>query len=443
MGSQLSVYNLGERGISLVASSVHTEDGDLLSSQNALPDPNSTDGGLSKRGGLARLNSVALAGEPQNFIGVPLPLTLTKRLYAALDTGISPNWRTTTDGTTWANATVPQQAQRVTKLTTPGADGVFGIPNRIASFNRKLYYPINNYTVYSTVGHTPPIINVFDGTNDIQFVTVPKNTAEGATSNATAVGDMIIHDNKLCFTTNDGGWAAGDYSRVFQMDPLTNILKQIGPHFQEGVGGVKGLAFTLCSFQGRLWMGTSGGYGGTTATGQLWSINAGNQTTWTLEHAFAGGWVQSMAVFNGKLYVGVTNSVDTAVHIPTVYVRDAAGVYTVSEAGPGGTSVGTSWYASLIVYGTSLYTVYFDNEASPRAEIRAFDGTAWTKDYDIDAVWSINPAGQFAILGSDLYYSLPSTIAAGGIIRRSAGSWTVVESSKSCRGFLAVLTTEA
>lgn len=443
MGSQLSVYNLGERGVSLVASSVHTEDGDLLSSQNALPDPNSTDGGLSKRGGLARLNSVALAGEPQNFIGVPLPLTLTKRLYAALDAAGATNWRTSTDGTTWANATSPQKAQRVLHVTDAGHDATFGIPNRIAAFNRKLYYPIDNYVTYPTANHTPPVINVWDGTNDIDFVRVPRNTAEGATSNACMVGDMIIHDNKLCFTTNDSGWAAGDYSRVFQMDPLTNVLKQVGPFFKDGTGGVKGEAFTLCSFQGRLWMGTSGGFGGASATGQLYSINAGNQSTWTLEHAFVEGWVQSMAVYNGKLYVGVTNSVATGTHSPTVYVRDAAGTYTTSEVGPGGTSIGTSWYGALTVYGSSLYAVYFDNEASSRAEIRKFDGTTWTLDYDIDAAWAVTAAGQMQILGADLYYTLPSTTGVGGIIRRSAGSWTVVESSKSFRGFLAILTTEA
>jgi hypothetical protein len=62
MPGKTNVYNVGELGIDVVESPVHTPDGALLSAQNAQPAPIELEGGLRKRDGLAKHNATAAAG---------------------------------------------------------------------------------------------------------------------------------------------------------------------------------------------------------------------------------------------------------------------------------------------------------------------------------------------------------------------------------------------
>ena len=436
---KVDVYNLGARGVNLTASPVHTEDGDVVSAQNAISNPVSEEGGLSKRGGLARLNSSALAGSVANIINVPLPVTLTRTLYAALDLA-TPMWRKSTDGTTWSNVTtVPARAQSNSKITGAGGDQIFNTHNRIVGWNRRLYYPANGYT--QAAAH--PSVRAFDGTNDYEVFTVPTNTAAGVDTYPDVIGDMIVHDNKLYLTVFDSGFAATDYSRVYEYDPSVGTLLQVGPGFRDGTSSVTGMASVLCSFQGRLWMGTNGGFGGGTALGQLYSIQPGYETTWTLEKSFTEGWVQSMAVYRGKLYVAVNNAVASASQTPKVYVRAADNTYAASVTG--GTSVGTSWYSQLTVFNDLLFAAHLDNEASPDAAIKMYDGSSWTEDFDISGTYAAaTVAGSFLSWQSSLYYVIPAfSSAVGAILKRtSAGVWPAVDATQQLRGFLAELVVE-
>lgn len=62
MPGKLDVYNLAEVGVNTVDSPIHLTDGALTKAQNAATTPEDADGGLMKRPGLAKVNSLAAAG---------------------------------------------------------------------------------------------------------------------------------------------------------------------------------------------------------------------------------------------------------------------------------------------------------------------------------------------------------------------------------------------
>ena len=80
---QLSLYNLGSRGVNVDSGPIHKEDGDFTKAQNAVSSPTGADGGLINRPGLDRTNTTAAAGAILGGIGVPLAngKTGTRLLY--------------------------------------------------------------------------------------------------------------------------------------------------------------------------------------------------------------------------------------------------------------------------------------------------------------------------------------------------------------------------
>lgn len=71
MGMKLNIYNLGQLGIDLVNSPIHTEDGSLLTCQNAQLSPDNEETSIRKRDGFSRINSVAAAGQILAIFNVP------------------------------------------------------------------------------------------------------------------------------------------------------------------------------------------------------------------------------------------------------------------------------------------------------------------------------------------------------------------------------------
>ena len=69
---QLSLYNLGSRGVNVDSGPLHKEDGDFTKAQNAVS-ATTVEGGLINRPGLDRTNTTAAAGAILGGIGVPLP----------------------------------------------------------------------------------------------------------------------------------------------------------------------------------------------------------------------------------------------------------------------------------------------------------------------------------------------------------------------------------
>ena len=104
--ASITVYNLGGGGVNLVKGELHLADNELSNCQNAEIVSDQVAGGegvLAKRGGLAAVNSSALAGSISGMIGTDLLTTYTRTMLISKGTEDSTTWVTTTDGTTLAN----------------------------------------------------------------------------------------------------------------------------------------------------------------------------------------------------------------------------------------------------------------------------------------------------------------------------------------------------
>ncbi len=72
MAKKIDVYTLGQFGVNRVKSPVHVQDGELLNAQNAQVKPVQGQLALSKRDGMATINSIAAAGSLAAIVNVPV-----------------------------------------------------------------------------------------------------------------------------------------------------------------------------------------------------------------------------------------------------------------------------------------------------------------------------------------------------------------------------------
>lgn len=438
MGSKLDVFNIGEKGVVLTPSALHRESGSLTKAQNAITDTNEEVGGLTKRGGLQKLNSSALAGTVSAFVDVPIanPATaVTKTMYAATQGEATNLWRTSTDGTTWANATSPAEAQQYDKTAGAGTD-TFDSGGHVVTLRGKLYYAGDSYTQYPGGSHTAPPIRVFDGTNDLLLFKIPLDIKAGATSNVEYVGTMVAFEGKLYIGVN-----TDDHCRVIRYNPETGVIDQIGPSVPGDADGSR-VVTAILGFQGRIWFGVSGN--ASVQKGTLYSIRSGVDTAWTTEYTASGDeLIVSLASYNGKLYIGQTNTATAAG--PKVIVRSAIGAYTTSTTGSWGASSGVGYIGGLFVYNSKMYGAYFDNDAGAfHYEMLELDGASWSSVYDVlTNQASVTDVGQAIEFKSNMYYVVPdptNTIAV--ILKNVTGTWSEVETgSTGLRGFIGIVET--
>jgi hypothetical protein len=436
---KLDLYGFGTAGVNVVKSAIHISAKELTKAQNCYSDSLGEQGSIRKRDGLQKLNSTALAsgGTVKGAINLPFAYTPTITFYAAIDTGKTTLWRTSTNGTTWAsNTTAPVKAQfaasnQTTNITCNAA---------MVSFKNKIYYAGSDYVVYPTASHTAPTIHCWDGTVDQIVAYAPKNIAVGATTNAQAIIGMCLHNNKIYFSTLDGGATPTLNSRVFEFDPTTWAVKTIGPtaavSATEFSGGV---VWTLASHAGYLWAGTSYLNAGS-QTGKIYSIRPGIDTSWTADAGVlaANQVAASMISYKGGLYIGCR--CDTAGSPVRCYVRSSDGAFAVSDNGGNGS--GNSQYAALTVFGGNLFALRYDDSVAAtqdRITVRKFTGTTWSTVYtlgDLGASRTQHLLGMGIVApdSSAIYLVLAETDGTGttdpnsdGIILRSTNGTTFTE----------------
>ena len=441
MAEKIVIYSIGEHGVNVVKSPIHLDDGELVRAQNALFDTEGEAGALRKRYGLIKLNSSALDGAVQSIFnnGLPFGADLATTLWAALEASAGSNtWRKSTDnGASWAFVTAPEKSQQiVSNIVPPPLIQFQHATTRCVSYRKKLYYASAGYVQEPTANSTQPEIRVWDGTIDEFLVTIPPNTAVGDTLNAMVVLDMMVGNGRIYFGTFDGKPSSLPESRVFSVDPGNGFMRQIGPAFSN-----LHFAYCLAWFNSKLWMGTSNAGGG---TGKIYSIRPDFDTSWVQEYSATIGYVQSLTVFDGQLYAGLSNAQATGTHTPLVVVRAANGTWGTSDTAPAGTSAGVSYYDSLIVYKDALYAFLVDNDTGGTTLIvRKFDGSSWTTDKDISATFtSTNFMGQAIVHDGKLFVALTEQggdgtpgSPPGMILQNSSGTWSSVD-SLSARGFL-------
>ena len=227
MAGKLNVYDLGQGGVNTSKSPVHLDTTELTKGQNAILDTAGVEGGLLKRGGMPRLNSVAMNGSINGAIHVPVAeeSAKTETLYVGLEvTSGSNTWRTSTDGSAWSFATSPSKCAQDNKRSNAGLNAE--PPLRLcAQLDGRLYYATDGYTAHSNSGHGPPPLRVFDGTNDEPVASVPYNPSVGDTTNVKMITDIIAANKRIYFASFDG---SGGPTRVFEVAPGSGQITQIG-----------------------------------------------------------------------------------------------------------------------------------------------------------------------------------------------------------------------
>jgi hypothetical protein len=425
---------VGAKGVNLVASPLHTPDGGLLSSQNVEFIREMGIGGIGSRGGLAPLNTNALAGPVMAVANVPLTLpTVDPATQAAImvacDTGETETWKVTLNGTAYTDllAAAVARMSSIDKMpATPSA--IPPAQPRVVAFNNNLYYPADSAIAELLVYNSALA-------KSASVFVVPGNPA--ATADPLWMTDLLIVGGHLFFGVYDAGGVAPNHKgRVLQFTPSTGLLVQVG-NLPFGNGATElagGMPYCLGNFSGRLWAGTYG-ISGAGALGKLYSILAGVDVDWTLDHTAvaSSGYFTSLCEYNGKFYAATT--ANDAAFAARVEQRTAAGVWSTSFTGP---DTNTSYCSSLIVFGGNLYAAYFKDTV--RVLVKKFDGTTWTTDKDIGVDFgnlSAAPGMPFIAAGN-LYWPFTNLTAAGttGFIakRTAAGAWSQVLTGVSLRG---------
>ena len=424
---KLNVFNLGNKGVVLTKAPTHNEDGELSSAQNAILDTDAREGAIRKRPGLTKVNSSSLAGSVLGAVHVPLPDSgsggsggaITRSLWIPRrDNSFTGNsWLKSTDGTTWAGQTSPTYFQDESNLA---GDDLLSI----AAVRGKIYFPSYNFTA----GSARPPLNVWDGTTDSIVLTVPTNITAGAATYERISAGMLSAEGYLYFTAiTDAG--ATVYSRVFQYNPETGRVLQVGPSLTVGTGGTETQINDLAWFEGRLWACTRGD-----SEGQIFSIRPPSgtfigDTAWITEHTATSTLsLYSMASYKGKLYVGTS--------VGTVIVRSTTGTFSTSDTA----SAANSQYSGLFVYQDNLYAAQAKTVANTFV-YRKFDGTSWTTDFDIKA----------SIGYRDLFVSKPVSfngsmygIVDGGtnlshVLKNASGTWSSVALTDTVWPSIAIL----
>jgi hypothetical protein len=429
-------FGLG--GVQLVKGLLNMAEDEALQLQNMELVPDDAIGGqdvCSKRGGLQALNGSALAGSVTGLFGWGVKTTFTRTLMAALGSATSNTFRTSTDGTTFANATTPAAPADFDKYVDQN-DKLDA--RRHAAFQNVLFYPGNGYTK----GSGNPILIVWDGTSSFTITDIPPSPEVTAGSYSNVIVDMLSANGKVYLAVNETGDAApNNNGRVLQLDLESGDLRGVCSPFGTGTGTQRGGGAPACLafFNGQLFVGQN--HESTTdAIGNISRCYPDVDTSWTADVATLTGSVSSLCVFQGALYAGTQSSVAAA---EKVYVRSlTANTWSATFTGVG--AGGTGHVTNLIVYNNELYAAQYHSTA-PTIHIKKFDGSSWSTDRDLDAsdsaIAGLLPGGS-AILGSDLFFVIRASSASatdGFLMRKRSGTWTKVESG-NFQGPISVIT---
>ncbi|KKN24201.1 hypothetical protein LCGC14_0897320 [marine sediment metagenome] len=435
MAGKLNVYDLGQGGVNSSKSPIHLDTTELTKGQNAVLDTAGAQGGLLKRGGAPKLNSVAMQGKINGAIAVPVAdeSGKTQTLYVPLEvTSGSNTWRKSTDGSSWSFVTTPQKVALDTKRVNAGLLNVT-VWQGVASLDGKLYYATDQYTVDDgSPPSTPPPIRVFDGTNDEPFFAVPYNPNVNDTGNSRLVLDIIAANKRIYFATADGTDGADTHSRVFEGNPATGQVRQIGADFSGSGEAMIHLAW----YNNRLWVGEG------RQVGEISSIRPGFDTAWTLEVTIASVTISSFAVFEGLLYCGLGPFTGNT---PRTSVRSSLGAWTDTDTG--GLS-GTKTYTTgpLIVFNSKLYAVVNDGST---VLVREYDGSSWSTDEDLTSTFpDLLEFPQQAVVFKDELYLVTAELGGSGspganpgqVLKRTTGGTWTEEDTVSSRGWIGVVT---
>lgn len=421
MPGKINVYNLGSKGVNVVKSPVHLDDGELTKAQNVQMDAVGSLGGIRKRDGMARLNSSVMTGSGKGIISLPLPdrSSYVRRFFVPYDYGggaIGSNtfWEST-DGTTWTAGTRGVVPQQLADYGASLGNGLGGGIWRWCVHRNRFYYPANS----------DGALHVYDGDEDTDYrlFKVPDNPRDGTP--ITKILSIVPYSSAYLLISTRDSTSRG---RVFLFDVANGTLEQLGPETD-----LPYLPINPLVFQGRVFVGMYHGAGGSGA--EVYYCRPGD-ASWTLDETLssARGYIYNMVPFLGELYAGV--GVDVGSN-GVVMKRDKDTAWAAAATSDG-TGAGNH-YGPMAVSQDGLTIYGFRNSVSGGAAptnriMKSTDGASWSQDYDAGSGSGTSNCGiPWVDTNGDMYWVMFSASGAnnGRIVKQSGGSYTVVKNDSA------------
>jgi hypothetical protein len=393
MGAKLDVYSLGQVGVNRTRSPIQVKDGELLQSQNATVRPVRAQLALTKRDGMAKINSSQAPGSILSITNLPFvdpgSGAAEFAFYIATNTNPLFGWMYTEDGTTFQEITTGEDVQNA---------NANGKVNQSLGPDDLLYFiSLNTDTVWS-----------WDGTTPTELAGAP---AEVVT---------YIHydsvDDRLY-----AGAEAGASDKVFYWDGASWTIV-------DDTGLAAGFNGNLATANGDLFgMNATGGdvyiFDGVSS----WSIDLDVSVTVTA-NAVRTDFCRALNTTD-LMWFGnddVTNQL-------LVWKRNSSGVWSdVTPAGYGDSIVNNGF----AIDGTIYISIF--NLGTSDMFVLSYDGTSWTELADVVA--NID-AGAFDVnylyvWDDKLYVTMGSNTQGGtntvGFTELSAISWSLIP---ACDGY--------
>jgi len=429
MPGKINVFNLGAKGVNVVKSPVHLDDGELTSAQNIQIDAVKSLGGIRKRDGAVRLNGTVMTGSGKGIINLPLPdrSTYVRRFFVPYDYGAgavgSNTFWTSTDGSTWTAGTrgvVPQQNNDVSSF------GFVSVATRICVHRNRMYYP----------GHTAGEIHAYDGDADTDYklVTLPRNPRDS--TGPIAVMQIIPYSSTFLVISTYDSTSRG---RVFLLNVLNGQLQQLGQETDMGA-----VPAVLHVYNGKIYVGQHNVAGGSKP--KLYWVRPGDATMtedtgFTAAITTSKGYIHSMVTFLGELYLGVGSDVLSSSYICK---RDKDGAWTTGIDTNDGNGA-NNYVKPLIVSQDGLTMYVYRNSvsggASPIYRIRTTtDGAAYSAGYNAGDVVNGSAAIPWIDTNGDIYFVLYTQSGGNGnIVKLSGGSYSVVKATSALSSSIVAL----
>lgn len=436
MADELPDYLIGDKGVQLVGTPLHTPDSGLLRAENVEFTRESGIGGIGSRRALYPLNGTALGGRVLHLGHLPFPFPTAPVMMVALNAGETNAWLSTLDGTTFTELPTttlkraPNPFEYVANISANLNPGNIFIQQRAASFRRRFYHASDDYTIwYSGIIATPsrPPLAHYDGDIGLELFRMPDNPTSPAGSYTTGIVGLWVFNGFIYIAVFDpGGVAPNLKGRVLRFDPEDGTLVRMGNRFGQDTGeNTKGIPWALTRFAGKLFVGTMGISGN--PAGGVYTLIENVDDVWTLDHAFAAdeGYVMDMLVYKGALYLATSCD---ATGNAKIYKRTPTGTYSTSFTGP---DVALAYNGGLIEFDGNLYCCYFCDGAN-NLLIKKFDGASWTTDLDVTTTYTLATPfapGQPLVFGGALYWpfydaTLATAKTAFLLKRTAAGVWS-------------------
>lgn len=415
MPRELPDYLVGQKGLNLVASPLHTPDGGLLVAQNVEYIRVFGAGGIGTRGGLARLNASPLAGAVLAFTYVPLatnafgggggPATLLVALEPGASLGVP--WIGSTDGAAFST---------IAALTEP-ALYAYWAPDNTNEVSRPGAVSLASDAFYF-VNDSRQLVKWNGATQTIPLPAFPASVEN--------IYSLTVLSGLIYFDTHNGAPS----ETVYSWNPSTGVLTQIGtlttvtgeyvPIGTNNVTLLIGLAATI------------------PAAREVYALSGGS---WLLDHTLGAAEIPaSMLPFGGAFYLGTLRSGSSGA--PIVLARSGAGVWSTSLTA----SDVDGAFGPFVEFDGKLFVCHWEPSA-PVTKIYVFDGASWTLDEDLVSSFGFDGTehpGQAVVFDGALYWAFPRPddfpAENGSLLKRTAaGAWSQVINNRCLTGALGVV----